>query len=78
MMTFPSHTLDATWPLADGAHSLEAAIDRPLQEGGKGGRRRASAILILSDRAMIKSVSPCPLSSLWAPCTITSSARASA
>ena len=47
----PHATLDATWPLAEGAAGLEKAVDR-LRSEAEAAVRSGARILILSDRGM--------------------------
>ncbi|MEM9481906.1 MAG: glutamate synthase large subunit, partial [Verrucomicrobiota bacterium] len=48
---FPVHTLDTTWPVADGANSLESAIDVICKQAEKAANE-GIRVLVLSDRAM--------------------------
>jgi glutamate synthase (NADPH/NADH) large chain/glutamate synthase (ferredoxin) len=57
---FPSVTIDATWPLADGDAGLERAIDRICGEAEKAVLEGAR-IVILSDRAVDHTRVPVPM-----------------
>ena len=72
---FTSWTIDTTWPAAEGADGLDAALDRICDEADDALAAGAN-ILILSDRGAGPARVPLPsLLATVAPCTITSSAR---
>ena len=48
---FPCEVIDATWPLADGAEGLEAAVDRICEEAERA-VDAGNKLLVLSDRQM--------------------------
>ena len=47
---FKAHTIDITWPVAEGTAGMERGARADLARGRRGARRPASNILILSDR----------------------------
>jgi glutamate synthase (ferredoxin) len=56
---FRSHTLDATWPVADGPDGLETAVRRVCDEAAAAAREGAT-LLILSDRGVNAERAPIP------------------
>ena len=75
---FKAHTLDTTWPVAEGADGLERALERICAEADDALAGGAN-ILILSDRAVGPERVADPVRcSRSAPCTTTSCARARA
>jgi hypothetical protein len=54
-----SHTLDATWPVAEGPAGLEAAVGR-LCDAAAAAARDGAALLILSDRGVNADRAPIP------------------
>ena len=73
---FKAHTLDITWPAADGAPGLEPALERLCARCRRARSRAGANILILSDRAVgPRRASRCRRCSPSARCTTTSCAR---
>ena len=74
---FKAHTLDITWPVAEGPAGMERALQRVFDEADEALAAGAN-ILILSDRAVGPAACTSRRCSPCRPCTTTSSARAHA